>query len=295
MMASIPSTKESARKKTSHVAGRIGSVLADRASDALFGLSGALPKLVELDVSEVRPNPHQPRKRLDGKKLDELASSIEQHGLLQPIVVKVEEDKGYELVAGQRRLEAFRRLERERIPALVVTGRGDELALVENLQRTDLDPIDEAEALHALKQRYGYTQDQLAKVIAKAKSTISELLSLISLPEAIKTDARIAEQPPSKSLLIEIARIDGEEAQLTFWRNLKNRTASTVRAVRSEKGRGEERRKKVLRDRYVAVQVASDRLLHHLEAEDAHDLAKDAKVRTALQGLHTRLSMLLEP
>ena len=127
MMPSIPSTKESARKKTSHVAGRIGSVLADRASDALFGLSGALPKLVELDVSEVRPNPHQPRKRLDEKKLDELASSIEQHGLLQPIVVKVEEDKGYELVAGQRRLEAFRRLERNVFRRLSLPAEGTSL------------------------------------------------------------------------------------------------------------------------------------------------------------------------
>jgi ParB family transcriptional regulator, chromosome partitioning protein len=289
-----PTATVSLRKKGSRVVGRIGVVLADRASDAIFGLSGALPKLVELDVAAVRPNQNQPRRHLDDKKLDELASSIEQHGLLQPIVVKVEEDGGYELVAGQRRLEALRRLGRERIPALVTTGRGDELALVENLQRADLDPLDEAEALHALKQRYGYTQDQLAKVMAKAKSTISELLSLILLPEAIKTEARMAEQPPSKSLLIEIARIEGEEAQLTFWRNLKKRPASTVRAARAEKGRGQERQE-APPDRYAAVQAAADRLLRHLEAEDAQSLAADNGLRTVLQVLHARLDSLLNP
>ena len=288
-----PAAKAPARKKGA--AGRIGAVLADRASDALFGLSGALPKLVELDVGTVRPNQHQPRKRLDQAELDELAGSIEQHGLLQPIVVKAEEDGGYMLVAGQRRLEAFRRLGRERIPALVTTGRGDELALVENLQRADLDPIDEAEALHALKERYGYTQDQLAKVMAKAKSTISELLGLVSLPEAIKAEARAAEQPPSKSLLIEIARMEGEEARLAFWQSLRSRPGATVRAARAAKGRGGER---AVREAVLSgsdqLRSTADRLLRRLEMEGASGALRDDGLRTVLQALYARLGALLE-
>lgn len=274
-------------------AGRIRAVLADRAADALFGLSGDLPKLVELDVAAVAPNPDQPRKRLDAEELDELARSIERHGLLQPILVKAEDDR-YLLVAGQRRLEAFRRLGRERIPALVATGRQDELALVENLQRADLDPLDEAEALQALKERYGYTQDQLARVLAKAKSTISELLALNGLPEEVKAAVRRAERPPSKSVLIEIARLDGEAARLAFWRRLQGAVAPTVRRARAEKGRkgGEERRPDpalVLR----AVCTSSRKLLDCLDGGDARALRGDEQVRSLLQALHARLGAIL--
>jgi ParB family chromosome partitioning protein len=289
---STPSDKSLLRKKST--TGRIGAVLADRASDALFGLSGALPKLVELDVAIVGPNQYQPRKHLDDGQLTELAGSIEQHGLLQPIVVKAEEGGGYMLVAGQRRLEAFRRLGRDRIPALITTGRGDELALVENLQRADLNPIDEAEALHALKERYGYTQDQLAKVMAKAKSTISELLGLASLPEAIKEEARAAEQPPSKSLLIEIARLEGEEVQLGFWRDLKSRPGATVRAARAAKGRGGEKpgREKAS-NVHGALRSIAGRLLRHLEDEEVSGISDDDRLLALLQALHVRLGILL--
>jgi ParB family chromosome partitioning protein len=282
-----------ARRKAG-AAGRVGAVLADRASDPLFGLSGALPQLVELDVAAILPNPDQPRKRLDDRALDELARSIERHGLLQPVVVKAEAGGGYALVAGQRRLKAFRRLGRDRIPALVATGRGDELALVENLQRADLDPLDEAEALHALKQRYGYTQGQLAKVMAKADSTISELLALVSLPEPIKAEARAADPPPSKSLLIEIARIEGEEARLAFWRSLEGRPAPTVRAAREEKGRRRERGGRPAAAKpHAALRAAASRLLHALEAEGAESLAADDGLRTVLQALRARVSALL--
>jgi ParB family chromosome partitioning protein len=282
--APAATAKTTARRKGT-AAGRIGAVLADRASDALFGLSGALPKLVELDVGAVRPHPHQPRKRLDEAGIEELAGSIAQHGLLQPIVVRAEAGGAYALVAGQRRLEAFRRLGRERIPALIATGDGDELALVENLQRADLDPIDEAEALHALKERHGYTQDQLAKVLAKAKSTISELLALASLPDAIKAEARAAEPPPTKSLLIEVARLEGEAARLAFWQGLKARRGATVRAARAAKAGA-------ARPAADPLRADAVRLLRRLEAAGTPP-ALDGELRPALEALHARLGALL--
>ena len=185
---------------------RVRGVLGERARDALFDLAAGAPRLVEVDTASIRPNPAQPRRRVDEGALAELAASIERHGLLQPIVVK-EEGDGYVLVAGQRRLLAHARLGRERIPALIVTGEPDELALIENLQRQDLSPLDEAEALAALKARHGYSQDELARIMAKAKSTISELLSLNDLPEPVKAEVRTSELPVAKSVLVEVARL----------------------------------------------------------------------------------------
>lgn len=147
----------------------VAATLHDRA-DALFDLAGTLPHLFELDASRIEANSDQPRKSMDESGLDQLVRSIERHGLLQPLVVQAVGSSGrYALVAGHRRLAALRRLGRERVPALLATGASDELALIENLQREDLHPLDEAEALAALRRRHGYTQEQLAQVMAKAK------------------------------------------------------------------------------------------------------------------------------
>lgn len=273
--------------------GNVRRVLADRAPDALFGLTGSLPKLIEADVATVAPNPAQPRRRLDEAGIAELADSIEQHGLLQPIVVKTAED-GYVLVAGQRRLEAFRRLGRERIPALLTEGRADELALIENLQRMDLDPLDESEAMAALKERYGYTQDQLARVLGKAKSTVSELLSLNALPAALKADVRAAGQTVTKSVLIEIGRLGDPQAQIDLWKRLQGEGA-TVReararksaqkgAVVSEKGRGDASR---------TLQASGKRLLQLLSRVDSEHVRRDREMVAMLRRIRDSLDDLL--
>ena len=112
----------------------VHEALGGRMRDAMFGLSDDFPKMVELELVRIRPNPDQSRKSVDEGTLRELASSIEQHGLLQPIVVK-EVGEGYMLVAGQRRFLAHQRLDRETIFAIITEGNPDELALIENLQR----------------------------------------------------------------------------------------------------------------------------------------------------------------
>ena len=268
---------------------RIRDVLADRAGDALFGISEALPKLIELDVEAVAPNPDQPRRRMGDAELLELAGSIEQHGLLQPIVVKAVAG-GYLLVAGQRRLEAFRRLGRTRIPALLTTGRPDELALIENLQRSDLDPLDEAAALAALKQRYGYSHDQLARTMAKAKSTVSELLSLNGLPEVVKAEVRTSERSASKSLLIEIARLDGEAAQLALWRRLQGTARTTVREARSRKQAAGAGR---VDPSLEAIRSMGEQLLKGLDALEPEALQRQARLNTTLRRLRGRLDAIL--
>lgn len=204
--------------------------------DPLFGAGSKVPKLVELHLEVIQLNPDQPRKTFDEKSLAELASSIEQHGLLQPVTVKrVPGEDTYLLVAGERRYRATQKLGRPTITAIITDGNPDELAVIENLQREDLRPLEQAEALARLLETHGYTQEQLAKVIGKARTTVTELLQITTLPDQIKEECRTSDIP--KSVLVEIVRAKGPEARLALWERLKG--GSTVRAARATKKSGE--------------------------------------------------------
>lgn len=204
--------------------------------DALFGVSTTLPRIVELRLEHVRLNPNQPRKTISEGGLQELASSIEEHGLIQPITVqRLSEEEAYMVVAGERRFRAFQLLGRETIPAIITTGKVDEIAIIENLQREDLRPLEQAEAFADLMKRHGYTQEQLAQVIGKARTTVVEILSLNDLSKEIKEECRTSDTM-TKSLLVELARVKDPDAQLTLWQQLKD--GATVRGARSHKRSG---------------------------------------------------------
>jgi ParB family chromosome partitioning protein len=213
-------------KKISPLAGKLGR-------DVFFGTSPDLPKIIEINVEEIRPNPHQPRKTFNEEALQELATSIDQHGLIQPITVKRGEDH-YLLVAGERRFRAHQRLGRLTIPAIVTEGNVDEIALIENIQRENLDALETAEALKQMAERYRYTQEVLGQVIGKKQGTISELLKLNELPEIIKTEYRTSDNRPPKSVLIEITRLKAEDEQLALWAAVKQGRL-TVKAARARK------------------------------------------------------------
>ncbi len=138
----------------------------------------------ELPVDQVRPNPFQPRRTFDPAGMEELQSSIAAHGVLQPIVVRPAPD-GYELISGERRWRAVQALRRATIPAVVREGVGDgemlELALVENLQRRDLDPIEKARGFRQLIDSRGLTQEQVATKIGLQRSTVANQLRLLEL------------------------------------------------------------------------------------------------------------------
>ncbi len=155
------------------------------------GLSALIPDIEtisgqqvrELPTDEILPNPFQPRKRFDKLKLAELAESIKQHGIVQPLVVR-QKDNDYELVVGQRRLEAARILGLERVPVIVNALEDIEMvqvALIENLQREDLDAIEEAEAYSRLIDEFGMTQEELAKVLGRSRPTITNTIRLLNL------------------------------------------------------------------------------------------------------------------
>lgn len=203
-------------------------------NDALFGLTRNLPKLVELRLEAIQLNPDQPRKTFDEASLAELAASVERHGLIQPITVRRRrEGDGYIIVAGERRFRAVQRLGRETIPAIVTTGSADEIALIENLQREDLRPLEEAEALARLMEAHGYSQEEVGKVLGKARNTINEVLRLTTLPLEIKEESRTSDSI-SKSTLLEIARVRDPEEQRRLWERVRSGT-KTVRATRKSK------------------------------------------------------------
>lgn len=209
--------------------------------DSLFQVSFDLPRIVEIDVQAIRPNPEQPRARLDEDGLAELKASIERHGLLQPILVQALPE-GYQLIAGQRRLEAVRALGRATVAAVTVSGDPGELALVENLQRQDLDPFEEARAVARLMQRHGYNQVEVGAIIGRKQTTVSALLALNRLPDRIKSEYAQTKSL-SRSQLIELSLLPQAARQLEVWDDIKDGRL-TVRDLRAERRIDERRTRK---------------------------------------------------
>lgn len=153
---------------------------------------------LEIPIDRIRRNPYQPRKRVDDEALAHLVESIRTHGVIQPVLVTEQLD-GYQLVAGERRLRAAQLAGLDRIPAVVrqLADREQlELALVENLLRADLNPIEEATAFRQLLDEFGFTQDQLASRMGRARSTVANTLRLLEMSQAIRdavADGRLTE------------------------------------------------------------------------------------------------------
>ncbi len=150
-------------------------------------------QVVQVPVERIAPNPRQPRRRFDGVRLERLAESLRSQGVIQPIVVRPHPERSgrFELVAGERRLRAARLLGWKSLPALVRHVSGErllEIALVENLQREELDPIEEALAYRALLNSHGYTQEHLARRLGRDRSTIANMVRLLALPQAVQED-----------------------------------------------------------------------------------------------------------
>jgi ParB family chromosome partitioning protein len=195
----------------------------------------AQPKRVlEIALSQLSVNPKQPRKHFDDHAIDDLARSILEHGLIQPIAVmpKPKSHNEYYIVAGERRFRAFQRLERETIPAIVTTGKPDEIALVETIQRDNLNPLEEAEALRQLQDKYGYTQAELAMMVGKARSTIANLLAVNTLPAKIKKEG-LTSSATNRSFLIELAKVKEEQKQLELWELAKTQPVQ-IRMIRAK-------------------------------------------------------------
>lgn len=196
--------------------GRGLSSLIPGGMDEVFGRNDDAPALRDVPLQTIRPNPHQPRRFFDEDGLQELSASISQIGVLQPILVRPA-DGGYELIAGERRWRAAGIAGLEVIPAIVRTTDDTssmEQALVENLHRADLTPLEEAAAYHQLIDDFGFTHEQVAERVGKSRSAISNALRLMGLPSDIQqfvNDGRLSARH-ARTLL----SVDDRDAQLEF-------------------------------------------------------------------------------
>jgi ParB family chromosome partitioning protein len=163
--------------------------------EALLGTAGGLASsddgaLKSIPIAQIGRNPFQPRREFNTEELGELEESLKASGLLQPVTVRRRQGKdGFELIAGERRLRAATRLGWKEIPAIIkeIDDRTVlTLALVENLQRTDLNPIEEGEGYHRLSHEFGLTQQQIAETVGKDRTTIANMLRLLQLPDAVR-------------------------------------------------------------------------------------------------------------
>ena len=154
----------------------------------------SLRNMMEVGTDEVVPNPYQPRTNFDQIKLQELADSIAEHGIIQPLVVSYGKNRGYELIAGERRLEAAKLAGLEKVPVVTKNATEQnkaEWALIENIQRHNLNPIEEANAYQKIKDKFSLTQDEIAKKVGRSRSAVANILRLLKLPQEIQ-DALVA-------------------------------------------------------------------------------------------------------
>ena len=160
----------------------------DRGLDALLGSTKKTKGSLEIDLKKISPNRFQPREEFDQVKIDELAESIKKHGVLNPIIVREMGLEKYEIIAGERRFRAAQAAGLEAVPAIMRQPQEQEvleMALIENLQREDLNPVEEAKGYDRLKREFGLTQEEVSEATGKARSTVANSLRLLSLTEAV--------------------------------------------------------------------------------------------------------------
>jgi len=211
------------------------------AGDSVGGL-----RFEEVPVSAIRPNTHQPRRNFSDESIKELAASIREVGILQPLVIRSTET-GFELIAGERRLRAAKEAGLDRVPVLIrqaAESESMEMALVENLQREDLNPLETAAAYQALMDSFGLTKDQLAHRLGKSRAAITNTLRLARLPEPIRD--MVLEEKLSEGHARALLRLEAEEHML--------RVAQQVRAEELSVRKTEE----LVREEFVTSQTTPE-------------------------------------
>ena len=174
-------------------------------------------KVLEISPDDISPNPHQPRQNFQEEALFDLMESIKEHGIIQPLIVTRDKHDKYELVAGERRLRAAQKLHLRSVPAIVRSS-GEleklEIAIIENIQRQDLNPIERAHAYRKLIDEFSLTHEQAAKRMGKSRSAISNNLRLLELPDDVKS--LISTGKLSETLAIAVLEISDPEQQKKF-------------------------------------------------------------------------------
>lgn len=225
--------------------------------------------IVNLDVNNVVPNPRQPRTHFAKEALHDLAESIKVQGIIEPILTRMRDGK-YELVAGERRLRAAKLAGIAVIPAIVKDFTDEqslELSLIENLQREDLNPMDEAEGYARLASEFGLTQEDISKRVGKDRSTVANMIRLLSLPKQIKESLRKSEITVGHAR--PLLGLEDAEKQIHFWREivkgkLNVRDAEILVTGREEKPRAKKGGRKRAFTQNAELNSLVEQLTEHL-------------------------------
>jgi ParB family chromosome partitioning protein len=245
--------------------------------------SESIGRLIDLD--RIEPNPHQPRKNFGD--LSEMVASIKEKGVLEPILVRALEGGRFEIIAGERRYQASKIAGLQRVPAIEVDvdNRGMlEISLIENLQRKDLTPFEEAAAIQRLCDQFRYTHEEIARKLGKSRTVITEALSLNRMPETVQERCRQADIE-SKSMLLQIVRQESEDAMHRLVDRITGDGITREQARRFNRSdSGDERRAK----RYVFRYVPDDEAFQFSLSFPRPDVQKSELV-SALQSILERL------
>ena len=226
--------------------------------DALFidNSTEDVKSAVKLNINDIEPNRDQPRKYFDEDALSELADSIETHGIIQPLLVRPLSDGGYQLIAGERRWKASRMAGLKEVPVVIremTDSEAMELALVENLQREDLNPIEEAEGFKLLMESYNLTQEQAAKRVGKSRPAVANAVRLLALPEELLDKVKFGTLSPGHArtlLSLEDAQKMIKVAEEIIKRNLSVRDSEKMVKTLLNPKETKKEKKKEKRDPY---------------------------------------------
>ena len=214
----------------------------------------------EVDLGQIVANPDQPRVAFRHHELEDLTNSIKEHGILQPLTVSPTDDGTYELVAGERRLRASKLAGLKTVPVIIRRVQAQErllLALIENLQREDLNPVEEAAAYQRLSEEFSLTQEEIAKQVGKARSTVANALRLLDLPNEIRQ--AIADGAVAAGTARAILSLRDDESRLAFFRKMLDKGMTTRQAEAGTRRSGARRQKKD-----PAISAAEDRVRDRL-------------------------------
>ena len=222
--------------------------------------------VTSLPISKIKTNPHQPRKIFDKKSLEELAASIKEKGVLTPITVKVDRN-GYILIAGERRLRASKLIKKKQIPAYIIELTSDsemmEVALIENIQRENLNSIEESEAYAVLQGKFNLSQSKIAVAVGKSRTTITNALRLLQLPIEVKKS--ISDKRISAGHGRAILAMKTESKMLKLWKMILDQNLSVRAAESLVKGkaiRPLKKNKKKIKLKKASVRNVEDELIN---------------------------------
>jgi len=238
-----------------------------RGLDALIQKGDAPAPVQSLPIGQLRPNRFQPRTQFDEEAIEELAASIRVQGVVQPLVVSPETDGSYTIVAGERRWRASRRAGLEQVPVVVRQVADDrellELALVENLQRSDLNPLEEAEAYLGLQEKFGLSQEEIAARVGKARTTVTNALRLLRLPEEVRELMRAGRLTAGQAR--PLLGLASREAQISLAERAVREGLTARDLERLSSAPAREKAKKVPRPLEVNTAAAEEKLTRRLQ------------------------------